>query len=158
MTSASKRILVYGYGNPGRQDDGLGPYLSEEISRFDLPWVDTDANYQLQIEDADLISKYDLVIFIDADTEGAEPFNARRLEPEAKVSYTTHRLGPESVLALCKSVYGVVPESWLIGIRGYSFDIHEGLTEKALSNSREAIGFIKQLLREDKGKKHGKKL
>ena len=146
MTSSSKRILVYGYGNPGRQDDGLGPYLSEEIGRFNLPLVDTDANYQLQIEDADLISKYDLVIFIDADTEGSEPFNARRLEPEAKVSYTTHRLGPESVLALCKSVYGVVPESWLIGIRGYNFDIHEGLTEKALSNSREAIGFIKQLL------------
>ena len=157
MTSSSKRILVYGYGNPGRQDDGVGPYLSEEIGRLDLSWVDTDANYQLQIEDADLISKYDLVIFIDADTEGSEPFNAKRLEPEAKVSYTTHRLGPESVLALCKSVYGVVPESWLIGVRGYSFDIHEGLTEKALSNSKEAIEFIKQLLSGNKGKKHGKK-
>jgi hydrogenase maturation protease len=149
---------VYGYGNPGRQDDGIGPYLAEEVGRLDLPLVDTDANYQLQIEDAELISQYDLVIFIDADCEGSEPFSARRLEPEAKSSYTTHRLGPESVLALCKSVYGVVPESWLIGVRGYSFDMHEGLTQKAMSNSKETAGFITQLLRGYKGKEHGEQL
>ena len=28
------RILIYGYGNPGRQDDGLGIRLSEELENW----------------------------------------------------------------------------------------------------------------------------
>ena len=54
------RILVYGYGNPGREDDGAGPYLAGLFEEAGLLGVDTDADYQLQIEDAVAISEYDL--------------------------------------------------------------------------------------------------
>jgi hydrogenase maturation protease len=33
--SPSPRVLVIGYGNPGRQDDGLGPAAAAEIEKLD---------------------------------------------------------------------------------------------------------------------------
>jgi DNA-binding response OmpR family regulator len=47
----ANRVLVIGYGNPGRLDDGLGPALAETLQRLDLPGVTVDADYQLTAED-----------------------------------------------------------------------------------------------------------
>ena len=46
------RILVIGYGNPGRLDDGLGPAVASAMEEFNLPGVSVDSNYQLTVEDA----------------------------------------------------------------------------------------------------------
>jgi hydrogenase maturation protease len=32
--TARRRVLVLGYGNPGRQDDGLGPAAVAEIEKM----------------------------------------------------------------------------------------------------------------------------
>jgi hydrogenase maturation protease len=146
------RFLVYGYGNPGRQDDGLGPMLAEEIAKLGLPFVETDANYQLQIEDAAEIADFDLIVFADAAVEGVEPFSAKRLAPALNVSFTTHSVPPESVLAICRDHFGKSPDAVLIGVRGYEFDIREGLTANALLNLKHACEYVILLLEEMKGK------
>ena len=46
------RVLVIGYGNPGRQDDGLGAAVIERLEALGLEGVTVDADYQLNIEDA----------------------------------------------------------------------------------------------------------
>ena len=141
------RILVYGYGNPGREDDGAGPYLAGLFEEAALSGVDTDADYQLQIEDAAEISEYDLVLFADAASEGKEPFSVTRVGPADGISYTTHHMEPASILGLCMQVYKTVPETWLIGIRGYSFELKEGLTDGARDNARKAFDFIREITR-----------
>jgi Ni,Fe-hydrogenase maturation factor len=42
--SAQKKILVIGFGNPGRLDDGLGPAFVREIEKFKIPNLVTDSN------------------------------------------------------------------------------------------------------------------
>ena len=37
------RVLVIGYGNPGRWDDGLGPALAAELGGLGLPNVTTSS-------------------------------------------------------------------------------------------------------------------
>lgn len=145
-------ILVFGYGNPGRQDDGLGPFIAEQIDSLDIDNVETDAAYQLNIEDAAEIAKYDLVVFVDATIEeGTESFSVRRLFPACEVTFTSHHIGPESVLAVCQDTFGRVPEALLIGIRGYEFHFREGLTKAAQKNGRKALEFITLLIQEYKG-------
>ena len=70
-----KRALLYGYGNPGRRDDGLGPILIDRLEEKGLPGVAMDSAYQLAIEDAAGIADYDVVVFVDAAVEGPEPFS-----------------------------------------------------------------------------------
>ncbi len=67
------RILVIGYGNPGRQDDGLGPAAAFAIDGLGWPNVSALDNYQLAIEDAVEVAAHDVVWFVDASCEGDAP-------------------------------------------------------------------------------------
>jgi hydrogenase maturation protease len=150
-------IFVYGFGNPGRQDDGLGPRAVEEIEKRRLPGVTTDANYQLQVEDAATIAEHEMVIFVDASVEGKAPFTVRKVFPAKTLGFTSHAVSPESLLQICTEVFGKHPNTWIIGVRGYEFDFAEGLTEKAKVNLDLVLDYIKLLLSEYKGRKMAEK-
>jgi hydrogenase maturation protease len=147
MTGPAPRILVYGYGNPGRLDDGLGPALAEELAAEGIPGVTVDSNYQLSVEDAAAAAAHDVAIFVDADVSGPEPFRFERLEPRREMSFSTHSVSPEAVLALAEDLLGGRAEGYVLGIRGYEFnEFGEGLSVKARANLGAAIGFLRRAL------------
>ena len=92
---------MIGIGNGGRSDDGLGWAFVEAVEKGgDFPG-DTLLRYQLQVEDADLISQYDQVIFVDAYQGGLEDgYTFKKCLAAKDFSFTTHRLPPETVLYL----------------------------------------------------------
>jgi len=141
-----KSILVYGFGNPGRQDDGLGPAIIESLENEEIPGVVTDCNYQLNIEDAYSVAENDMVVFVDASLDAGEPFSFVRIEPSAEITFTTHSMSPQSVLALCAELYDRRLEAYVLGIRGYEWDFKVGLTLKAENNFNEAYKFLKNWL------------
>ncbi len=145
---AGLRILVYGYGNPGREDDGLGVELARLMDERALRGVSCDSNYQLNVEDALEVSEYDAVVFADASLSCAEPFVFERLEPAPGITFTTHAMPAGSVLALCEELYGKRPAAYILGIRGYSWEAKEGLTAQAQANLQKAFDFLLPLLRE----------
>jgi hydrogenase maturation protease len=134
-------ILLIGYGNPGRLDDGLGPELARRIEKRNLPGVTVDANYQLGVEDAAEVAKVDVVLFVDADTAGPEPFSVRRIRGgDRPLSFSSHSVAPDAVLALARDLFGHEPEAWLVGIRGYEFDeFGERLSDRATRNLDAAV-------------------
>lgn len=148
------RTLVLGIGNPGRGDDGLGPELAGRIERAALPGVDVDANYQLNVEDALACSTHDLVVFIDAATAGPEPYSFAELAPSRDIAFSTHELAPASVLALCEDLYGRRPEAMLLTVRGYEWEIGEGLSPRAAANLKEAEALLTNFLRERSALRH----
>jgi len=145
-----RRILVIGYGNPGRLDDGLGPALAQAMAELNLPGVETDSDYQLTVEDAAQVADYDVVVFADADETGPEPFWLKRLEHgSARPTFSTHHVNPAGVLALAKELFDAEPECWLLGIRGYEFNAFgESISSGAQANLREALGHLTEILRE----------
>ncbi len=146
--------LVLGWGNPGRQDDGLGPALVAELAGAAPPGVTLSSDYQLQVEDAADVARHQRVIFVDADrSAGVEPFWIRRLVPASDgAGFTTHSLAPDQVLALSRQLFGRQPEAWLLGIRGRDFDeFGEGLSSPARANLACAAAFVRDLLAADAG-------
>ncbi|MBD3362314.1 hydrogenase maturation protease [Candidatus Dojkabacteria bacterium] len=147
-----KKILIYGIGNPSRQDDSLGPQFIEKfdiwISKQNFPLeIETTANYQLNIEDADLISQKDLVIFIDATKTDITNFEFSSLMPRQNISeYTTHSLNPEQILNLCQKLYKNYPETYMLQIKGYSWTLGEKISEKASRNLDDAVSYFKNWL------------
>lgn len=137
-----KKILVYGFGNPGRQDDGLGPAIIERLDTDGIPGIATDCNYQLNIEDAYLIAENDIVVFVDASIDAEEPYSFSKIEPSAEITFTTHSMSPQSVLALCAELYEKKLDAYVLGIRGYEWDFEVGLTPKADKNFNEAYSFL----------------
>jgi hydrogenase maturation protease len=143
-----KNILVYGYGNPGRQDDGLGPALAEKIERLNISGVVTDSNYQLNIEDALEIAKSKTVFFTDASVDCDEPFVFKEVVPSNLIRFTTHTISPDSLMALCNELYGTTVPAYILAIRGYGWEFNEPMTDKAENNMRAAYAFLVERLTE----------
>ena len=149
-----KRILIYAYGNPGRQDDGLGnrlvdllePWLSEN----DIDHVELDSNFQLNIEDAENIKDKDVVVFIDASIEDIDQYHFGIVEPsEGRSEFTMHAASPAYILALCIKLYNKHPETYLLQIKGYEWEFQEGLSSKAARNLESAASFLKEKILSD---------
>jgi len=138
-----KGIMVLGYGNPGRQDDGLGPAMAARLEALGLPGVTTDADYQLNVEDGADLAEYEAVVFVDASKTAPAPFTFERIAPATEITFTSHSVSPESVLAVAVEHFGRAPEAWVLGIRGYEFEFQEGLTPQAQANFDEAFSFIR---------------
>ena len=147
----NKKILLYGYGNPGREDDGLGNVFVEQMEKWvaenNIEGVEFDSNYQLNIEDADTISDKDIVVFVDASEEDIEDFFIDRVDPsEAKIEFTMHASSPAFVLNLCNQIYNKNPETYLIHIKGYKWEFAEGISNKARENLNKAVDFMKDII------------
>lgn len=150
MTGKPAKILIFGYGNPGRQDDGLGIGLVEEIDRWrietGLDHVFTDSNYQLNLEDAAEIAGYDVVIFADASREEIRDFCLDPLIPSDKTEFSMHSVSPAFILHLTRSVFHQEPEAYLMHIRGYAWEFMEDMTDRAKTNLAGAVTFIKEFI------------
>ncbi len=152
------RVLVIGYGNPGRLDDGLGPALAEALQGLSLPGVTTVADYQLTVEDAESASRHAFVIFADAAVRGPEPFALRQVKPATESSFSSHSVEPGAVLTLARQLFGGNPEAYTLAIRGYTFDgFGEGLSPAAQRNLAAALVFMQDALK-DGGFSHGRRL
>ena len=151
MTNESDtRVLLIGYGNPGRRDDGLGPALAAALERRRIPGLETDADYQLTVEDSHAASRCDFLIFADAAVSGPEPFVLRpQPATTAAPGLSSHGVEPGEVVALADQLFGAAPRAFTLGIRGYVFDeFAEGLTEKAERNLAAAADYMERTVRQ----------
>lgn len=143
-----KKILVYGYGNPGRQDDGLGVLLAEMIEEWAKEQgfsnnVDIDSNYQLNIEDAYRLNDYDMVIYADASIEDIDDYLFEQIKPVINPAFTSHSVSPEFVIGLCQEIYGEIPDTYLMHIKGYEWEFLGEMTSKADENLNKAFEVIR---------------
>ena len=120
--------------------------LEKWVRESGIQDIEFDSNYQLNIEDAEAISKKDLVIFIDASTEEISDFILTDITGETGVSFTTHAASPGYIVKLCKDLFEKNPMVKLLHIKGYEWDFKEGLSEKAGDNLNKALMFIKEYL------------
>lgn len=146
-------VLVLACGNPSRGDDALGPLLLDRLQC----WLDDAGlaagceligDFQLQIEHAlDLVGRR-LVLFIDADQQGATPFVFRQAHAGAVASHSTHALSPEAVLGVLPRIdHEAPPPAFVLCVRGESFELGEGLSVAAAGHADDAFGLLRALLR-----------
>jgi len=148
MTAEAGDVLVIGYGNPGRMDDGLGPALVEALEKLDIAGVDLDADYQLIVEDAAAVAAHKVVVFADAAETGPEPFYLRPVEPKGELGFSSHGCQPEAVMALARELFRADTKGYILGIRGYEFnEFREALSHGAKANLAAATEFLVKVLR-----------
>lgn len=146
-----KNILVYGYGNPGRQDDGLGiamiDLLESWIDVNEITHIQLDRNYQLNIEDATVLNGKDFVIFVDASVDdNTQKYKLVPVQPSPKVAFTMHATTPGFILHLCKEMFDTEPVTWLMHIKGLAWEMKEELSTEARNNLQEAFEYLKDIL------------
>ena len=132
--------LVFGIGNAGRADDGLGWAFLDRVRCKPGFAAQAEYRYQLQVEDALLASRFGHVVFVDASRE--ELPGGYRWGPcaaQAASAFTTHVLPPAAVLHYCHTLYDAAPRAELRALQGYRWDLHNGLSERAAANLAAAL-------------------
>lgn len=137
-------VLIYGIGNVGRQDDGLGWAFIDWLEAQSIcPQAQTQRHYQLHLEDADLISQMRKVLFVDATKDAAvESFSLERAQPRLDFSFTSHAISIPSIMATCQQCFERVPEVHVLAIRGYEWELRMGLTARARHNLAQATAHL----------------
>ncbi len=145
-----KKVLVVGYGNSLRSDDGLGLFAVREIQqKISRPEIEFLEVVQLQPELAETISKKDLVIFIDAVMHGISGETHYELVfPAAKAPGMSHTTDPETLLFAAKELYGKVPKALLATVAGECFGFGTTLSPEVEASTRGLAMRVTQLIEE----------
>jgi len=144
-------FLVFGYGNPSRGDDALGPEFLRSLDawvsgRPQAATLELLTDFQLQIEHAMDLGGRRAVLFVDASLGCDAPFEFCRLRPERDASYTSHALSPGALLHVYRLLEGAPPPCFLLSIRGYDFALGNPLSRAAERNLRASLRFVRKLI------------
>ncbi len=149
-------VLIFGYGNPSRGDDALGPLLLERLQARPLPGPPSLlTDFQLQIEHALDLTGRQRVLFVDASADAPAPFRYGPLQPALDPSFTTHALTPAALLHVYGQLgQGPPPPCRMLAIRGYRFDLGAPLSPAAERNLARAVTYVESLLLRWQGRAH----
>lgn len=152
-----KKLLIIGYGNPDREDDGAAWHILRALTiklGLDSPESYEDefpifepVNFvfylQLTPEMAEEIAAYDYVCFVDAHTANIpEPVRLINVDSEFQRSPFTHHLTPQSLVSLCETIYGKKPDTALLSVLGHRFLFSRQLSEETLALVPQAVELI----------------
>ncbi|MGO8675189.1 MAG: hydrogenase maturation protease [Limisphaerales bacterium] len=138
-------LLVIGYGNTLRRDDGVGPGVAEAVAALGLPGVQTLACALLTPELAEPVARAGMVVFVDAAVDAPREVQLRRLEPADSARILAHAADPRTLLALARDVFGHAPPAWWLTIPIEDLGIGEELSAMARSGSEVAVREIQRL-------------
>jgi len=132
-------ILVIGYGNKLRGDDGVGPRVAEALALMHLPGVRTVACQLLTPELADSIAQADVAIFVDASVDAPHEIRLRPLEPNESSQVMAHAADPRTMLALARDVFGHAPRAWWLTVPAAKLGFSAQLSPEAQLGFVEAV-------------------
>ncbi|HZW30616.1 MAG TPA: hydrogenase maturation protease, partial [Isosphaeraceae bacterium] len=145
--TAGGRVLVIGYGNTLRTDDGVGRRVAMAVASWELPGMRSIAVHQLTPELAEPLANAELAIFVDARfADGEETVEVHRLEPSASRGGLGHVSDPRSLLALARAIYGGSPRTWLVMVPAADLSLGEGLSSTAARGAEVALARIATLI------------
>lgn len=140
-------LLVIGYGNDLRGDDGVGPRAAEAVAAWSLPGVRAIACRQLVPELAEALARCGRVVFVDAAVGPFRSARLRALHPGPSGALAWHGGGPEGLLELSRAAYGRVPPALLLTIPAADLGFGSGLSPLARLGLRRALALLRGLCR-----------
>lgn len=147
LPAVNPALLVIGYGNTLRQDDGVGPRVAEQIEALQLPGVQTLSCAQLSPEHAEPIARAWAVVFVDAAESARGPVELQPVSPGTSTQLLAHAADPATMLALAREVYGRAPEAWLLLLPAEQFGFGTELSALAEEGVAQAVREIGRLAR-----------
>lgn len=149
---AGSGVLVIGYGNVLRSDDGLGWRVAQLLATDErLTGARVLACHQLTPELAEDISASRLVVIVDARLDGGPPGSVRveTLERDhAAHTRGSHYVDASAVVDLAEWLYGTPPPVELVSVRVESLDAGEHLSPPVAAAIPEAVEAVLRAVEE----------
>ena len=154
-------LLIIGYGNPLRSDDGIGWQAARALlAEWPASRVRVEAAHQLLPEMADWIADAAYVIFIDACWNSIPGrIRSRAVHPEeTKTISMTHHFSPQGLLSDSWHLFHHCPKAIMVSVGGGSFDHGEGLSKNVAAVFPAVLAHVKRLVQKHTVKADARKV
>jgi hydrogenase maturation protease len=142
-------VLVIGYGNPLRSDDGVGPAVVARLAGDPrLATADIRSEHQLTPELALDASGASLLVLVDAGAaEVPGQVTVRRLEPAADPATAwTHHVDPSALVGLARELWGAAPPVVVVSGGPASLELGEQLSPVVAAAVERAADAVMQVV------------
>jgi hydrogenase maturation protease len=156
------KILVACVGNIFLGDDAFGVEVAQHLGSVPLPECVLVKDFGIRSYDLAyaLMEEWDLVILVDAVSQGGNPGTVYIIEPETprdtepNPTLDAHTMNPASVLQMVSALGGTVDRMLVVGCEPASLEADEsgriGLSEVVQSSVDQAIQVIQELISKNK--------
>ena len=158
----SRHVLVIGFGNTLRRDDGAGAVAARLLAsdrRLARAEVEVREAYQLLPEMSLDLAEASLVVFVDADARGLpgsveihciDPQTAARADADARgePGASSHHVGGGELVALAVELTGARPQAVAIGVGVADLGMGEGLSPAVEAALPKVIEIVTGLVEE----------
>lgn len=139
-------ILVVGYGNDLRSDDGAGRVVAGRIEAMDLPGVIVRSQTQLTPELALAITRADAVVFVDANVDCRE-MTVLQVQPGDRGPRSmSHHTDPAALLLLAQDLGRMPPHAHTVSIPASNLDLGFELTPATAAAVEEAVEAVAEIV------------
>lgn len=133
MSTMPQTLLIIGYGNSLRRDDGAGLVLARRLAEH---WqaqgraIRLLLSHQLTPEMAVDLAEEDVdgVLFVDASVEPRTEVQLLPVSDEQSTSGSGHHVGATTLLAYAEQLFGHRPTAWLLPVPAVDLTHGEGLS------------------------------
>lgn len=143
------RVLIIGYGNPLRSDDGAGWHIARELRATNSDdEIEIVACHQLTPELAEPLSRAQRAIFVDASSEEtcAEVCVEEIFAEDATAPKFSHHATPAALLGNARVWYGAMPrDAFLISLRARDLGFGENVSPEMARAMPRALAEISKL-------------
>jgi len=144
-------LLVIGYGNTLRRDDGVGPRVAEAVEAMRLPRVWTLSLPLLSPEHGECLSRVREAIFVDASIDSSVDapgdVHLRPLEPAASARVNAHAVSAATLLAISRDIFGRTPRSWILTVPAHDLSFGEEFSPAVAAAVEKAVARIVAFVR-----------
>lgn len=154
-------VLVIGYGNLERADDGVAfhvvnalrralgqPPLKDDETGLETLGQEVDAVFigQLTPETMDILHVYEKVVFVDAHVDPhRDDLLCCPVEPEEGALTFSHHINPAILLAFYAAMHAREVDGYLVSLRGHYFDLDRRLSAQTAELIAPAVERILSL-------------
>ncbi|MGZ3939293.1 MAG: hypothetical protein ACXVLT_11615 [Flavisolibacter sp.] len=142
---ADAKMLLIGVGNYDWGDDSLGWSFVDRMVGQGYEFLDYQYRYKLKPEDAELLSKYDIVVFVTAAREKlSSGFDLSPCIAGGHAFYAEDRQAPAAVLHLTNELYNTYPKAFTLNISGAEWGMQAYLSREANKNMEAGAAFFEE--------------
>ena len=139
-------VIVIGYGNDLRRDDGAGRWVADRLDERDLPGVVVRSVAQLTPELSLEIAGRDAVVFVDADVYATD-LTVKAVPPSAPTARTmTHHSSPSHLLDMVRAVGDLPDRAHVVSIPATDFAMGLEMTPATQAAAEAAVERVIELV------------
>lgn len=143
-----KKILVIGYGNTTRSDDGAGVRVAEILAEENLAGVEVRTMQQLHVDLVEELGGFDMIVLVDA-SEISEDVRLEKVEAKQSVDvHSSHHLGPATLAALSEQLFQKKLNLYVCQVEAENFDFGDTLSPRTQVCVNEAVILIMKAIEE----------